>query len=277
MTSQSTTNYEKYSTNAAENYERDFVPTIGIEFARRLLAAARLKPGERVLDVACGTGIATRLAAEAVGPGGRVAGLDVNPGMLEVARAAAPAGTAIEWHQGTAEDAPLPDASFDVVLCSLGFMFFPDKVTALREMRRVLVPGGRAVLGMPGPTPPLFEAIDQALVAHVGPGASMFVHAVFSVHEADLVRDLLRAAGFDDVETETGTVPLRVPPPAEFFWQYVHSTPLAAIVGELDEASRAALEQDVVERCQPFVDGDAAVMEPGLLLVSGRRPTGDDR
>lgn len=277
MTNPSTTTYEKYSANAAENYERDFVPVIGTPFARRLIVAARLAPGERVLDIACGTGVATRLAAEAVGSSGSVAGLDVNPGMLEVARAAAPAGTAIEWHQGSAEDLPLPDASFDVVLCSLGFMFFPAKVEALREMRRVLVPGGRVLLGTPGPTPPLFEAIDRALTAHVGPGASMFVHAVFSVHDPAEVRELMDTAGFDEVETEIDTVPLRVAPPAEFFWQYVHSTPLAAIVGELDEGARVALEHDVVERCQPFVDGDAAVMEPSLLVASARRPSGDDR
>ncbi|HWC10974.1 MAG TPA: methyltransferase domain-containing protein [Acidimicrobiales bacterium] len=262
--------HEKYAASPAQNYERYFVPVIGAPFARRLLATARLAPGERVLDVACGTGVVTRLAAEAVGRDGAAAGVDVNPGMLEVARATSPPGAPIEWHQASAEALPLPDGSFDVVLCSLGFMFFPDKVGALREMRRVLAPGGRAVLGTPGPTPPLFEAIDEALTAHVGPGASMFVHAVFSVHDPAEVRDLLDAAGFDDVAIETGTVPLRVPAPADFFWEYVYSTPLAAIVGGLDAAARAALERDVVERCRPFVEGDATVMEPGLLVATAR-------
>jgi ubiquinone/menaquinone biosynthesis C-methylase UbiE len=271
------TTYDQYAVSAAENYERHFVPTIGAPFARRLLDAARLTPGERVLDIACGTGIATRLAADAVGPTGTVTGADVNPAMLEVARAAVPAGTPITWHHAPAEDLGLPDASYDVVLCSLGFMFFPDKRQALREMRRVLVPGGRAVLGTPGPTPPLLQAIDQALSAHVGPGASMFVQAVFSVHDPGEVRGLLEAGGFEDIAVTTDTIALRVPPPAEFFWQYVHSTPLAAIVAGLDGAARAALEADVVERCQPFVEGDASVIEPGLLLATGRRPAGDPR
>lgn len=271
------TTYEQVAASAAQNYERHFVPVVGAPFARRLLDAARLAPGERVLDVACGTGIATRLAAEAVGPTGTVTGADVNPGMLDVARAAVPAEAGITWHQAPAEDLGLPDSSYDVVLCSLGFMFFPDKPQALREMRRVLAPGGRTVLGTPGPTPPLLEAIGQALSAHVGPGASMFVHAVFSVHDPGEVRSLLEAAGFEDVETTTGTILLRVPPPAEFFWQYVHSTPLAAVVAELDSDARAALEAEVIERCGPFVDGDATVMEPGLLLATGRRPAEDPR
>ena len=260
--------YEKYAASAAENYERHFVPNLGKPAADRLLATARLRAGERVLDVACGTGIATRLATEAVGPTGHVEGLDANPGMIEVARSVTPD---IDWHEAPAEDMPLPDESFDVVLCSMGLQFFSDKVKALREMNRVLVPGGRAVVCTPGPTPPLFAAIDEALINHVGPGASMFVHAVFSLHDPEEAHELFSSAGFAEVEAESRPLPLRVAPPADFFWQYVQSTPLAAACAELDEPARAALEREVVERCQPFVDGDATVMEPGMLVASGVR------
>jgi ubiquinone/menaquinone biosynthesis C-methylase UbiE len=270
MTTRPTTSlYEKYAASSAENYERHFVPAIGEPVARRLVGAARPGPGERVLDVACGTGIAARLAAEAVGPEGTVAGLDANPGMLEVARTVSP--DSIEWHAAPAEEMPLPDQAFDLALCSMGLQFFPDKGRALSETYRVLAPGGRAVWCTPGPTPPLFEGIDEALINHIGPGASMFVHAVFSLHDADEARTLMEAAGFDRVEVEITSVPLRVAPPADFFWQYVHSTPLAAAAAELDERARAALESEVVERCAPFVDGDVSVMEPGLLIVTGRR------
>lgn len=271
-----TTTYEKYAWGTAEeagqhtgeNYERYFVPTIGVPSARPVIEAATLRDGERVLDVACGTGIAARLAAERVGPTGQVAGVDPTPPMLEVARRTSPH---IEWHHGTAEDLPLPDESFDAVVCSLSFQFFADKAKALQEMRRVLVPGGRAALGTPGPTPPLMAAVDAVLSDHIGPEASMFVQGIFSVHDPDQVRAMLDAAGFEDVHVETGPLPLRVPPPADFFWQYVHSTPLAGIATRLDDATRAALERDVVERCQPFLDDDALVMEPGLLVATARR------
>jgi ubiquinone/menaquinone biosynthesis C-methylase UbiE len=261
--------YAKYAASAAQNYEDHFVPAIGTPFARRLLATARLEPGERVLDVACGTGVATRLAAAAVGPQGTVAGLDPTPGMLELARAVSPGG--IAWHEAPAEAMPLPDETFDVVLCSMGLQFFEDRVQGLREMRRVLAPGGRAVVSTPGPTPPLLEAIDAALGDHVGPQASCFVQAVFSLHDPAEARGLFTAAGFDEVEVETGAIPLQVDPPADFFWQYVQSTPLAAVAAGLDEVARTALERDVVERCQPFVDGDVTTMEPGVLVVTGRR------
>ena len=267
-----TTPYEKYAATAAENYERNFVPAIGEPVARRLLDAARPATGERVLDVACGTGLAARLALGAVGEDGSVAGLDANPGMIAVARRVNPPG--IEWHEAPADDIPLADASVDLVLCSMGLQFFADKVAALREMRRVLAPGGRVAWCTPGPTPPLFEAIDQALTHHVGPGASMFVHAVFALHDPDQARELMRAAGFDDVTVDASPITLRVAPPAEFFWQYVDSTPLLAAAADLDGSQRAALEAEVVDRCAPFVDGEASVMHPGLLVVTATRPSG---
>lgn len=268
MTTRAATSlYEKYAASAAENYERHFVPAIGQPVARRLLDATRPAPGERVLDVACGTGIVTRLAREAVGTDGAVIGLDPNPGMLEVARAVTPEG--IDWREAPAEDLGVPEASADLVLCSMGLQFFADKTRALEEMRRALAPGGRVAWCTPGPTPPLFEAIDAALTNHVGPGASMFVHAVFSLHEPDEARDLMDAAGFARVDVDATSVPLRVAPPADFFWQYVRSTPLAAAVADLADDTRAALEAEVTERCSPFVDGDATVMEPGLLVTTG--------
>lgn len=272
MTSQSRSEYERFTGDSAENYERHFTPSIGEPIARQLIEAARPVPGERVLDVACGTGIVARLVAEAVGPQGQVAGLDVNPGMLAVARTVGP--ETIEWHEASAENLPLPDRSFDLVVSSMGLQFVPDRAAAVREMRRVLVPGGRAVWCTPGPTPPLMEAIDQALSHHVGPGASMFVHAVFSLCDPAEARALLEEGGFDDVDVTHEPVPLRVPLPADFFWQYVHSTPLATVLAEVDDATRTALEQEVVERCQPFVDGDASVIAPGLLIATGYRRDG---
>ncbi|MGH9008444.1 MAG: methyltransferase domain-containing protein [Acidimicrobiia bacterium] len=270
------TTYDKYAwgtteeaaRKAAASYERYLVPSIGRPSARPVIEAATLRVGERVLDVACGTGVAARLAAEQVAPTGTVVGVDPHPGMLEVARGTSPD---VEWRHGRAEDLPLPDESFNAVVCSLGFQFFADKGKALQEMRRVLVPGGRVALGTPGPTPPLMTAIDDALIEHIGPEASVFVQAVFSVHDPDQLRFMLDAAGFDDVEIDTGSVLLRVPPPADFFWQFVLSTPLAGIATEIDDDTRAALERDVVERCEPFLDGDSLVMEPRLLLATARR------
>ena len=115
-TSTTAVSFKQYGGNAAENYERYFVPTIGIPFATILLDAAGLHRGEHVLDLACGTGVVTRLAAERVGPTGAVAGLDINPAMLSVARTVPTSGAPIEWHEASAESLPLADGSFDIVL-----------------------------------------------------------------------------------------------------------------------------------------------------------------
>ena len=110
--------YEKGQTgSAAETYEQHFVPAIGRPIAQDLIEVAALREGERVLDVACGTGVVTRLAAELVGDAGSVTGLDVDAPMLEIARSVAPAGASIEWDQTTAEAMPYEDGRFDVVLC----------------------------------------------------------------------------------------------------------------------------------------------------------------
>ena len=123
--------------NPAENYHRYFVPAIGAPMAKDLMEAARLQPGERVLDVGCGTGVVTRSAAERVGLAGNVAGLDVAQGMLAVARSQTPPGISIDWYEATAESMPLADQAFDVVLCQMALQFIPNKLVALREMRRI--------------------------------------------------------------------------------------------------------------------------------------------
>ena len=147
------------------------------------------------MDVACGTGIVARLASQQVGAAGTVAGLDINPGMLAVARSTTPPGMAIDWHEASAEAIPLPDASFDGVLCQMGLQFVPDKHAALSEMRRVLASGGHMILNVPGPTPQLFVIMEQALARLIGAEAAGFVNHVFSLHDTAQLESLISGAG----------------------------------------------------------------------------------
>lgn len=262
---------DSYSQNAAENYERYFVPSIGRPVAANLIEAAALRPGERVLDVACGTGIVARLAAEAVGPRGAVEGLDPNPGMLAVAREAARSAPSIAWHKAPAEEIPLPDEGFDVVLCGMGLQFFSDREAGLREMRRVLVPGGRLLANLPGPAPPPLEAMAETLALHVSPESASFVHAVFSLHDAHEIHSLATGAGFGNVEIWSEPVTLQLPPPADFLWQYVHSTPMAVVVAQVDQERREALERDFCERCRDFVKEGRLVGAVRMTTLTARR------
>lgn len=268
MTSTTAGLWKQHSGNPVENYERFFVPTLGTAWAGALLEAAGLRAGERVLDIACGTGVVARRAAEQVGRTGSVAGLDLSPGMLEIARAST---ADIDWHEGDAAALPLPDGAFDVVVSSLGMQFVEDKQSAFREMHRVLAPGGRVAIATVGPTPPLFAVLEQALARHVSPEVASFMRAVFSLYEPEQLKTLATDAGFDDIDVRSKVVTVILPAPAEFLWQYLHSTPLVAAIAPLDDVTLAALEHDVVAGWQSFVRSGELVFDGNFVLTTARR------
>lgn len=262
---------QPFSKSPPENYQRYFVPAIGAPVAEDLIEVAGLRSGERVLDVACGTGVVTRLAADRVGPSGTVAGLDVNPGMLAVARASTPSGISINWYEASAEAMPLPDDSFDVVLCQMGLQFMPNKPAALREMRRVLDRGGRIYVNVPGPKPSLFGIMTEALARHIGAQAAAFGDLVFSLHDIADMTKLLRDAGFRDVDVQARPKPLRLPAPADFLWQYVYSTPLAEPVSKAGAERRTAFEQDVCSQWQTLVIDGGLPLDVGMTTAAARK------
>src|SRR5258706_7984540 len=124
--------------SAPEVYERELVPAVFGVWAPILVELAQPRRGERVVDVACGTGIVARIVAARVGPTGAVVGVDLNPGMLSVARSVAPtdsrSNAPLQWQEASADKLPFPDGSFDVVYCQFGLQFFADRAAALREM-----------------------------------------------------------------------------------------------------------------------------------------------
>lgn len=257
--------------NPPQNYERFFVPAIGAPLATDLISHAALRQGERVLDVACGTGIVARLASQEVGVTGSVAGLDINPAMLAVAQSATPPGMPIVWHEASAEAMPFPEASFDVVLCQMGLQFMPEKEAALREMRRLLVPGGRLILNVPGPTPRLFTILSEALARHIGAEAAGFVNHVFSLHDTAQIQDLVNGVGFNDVYVQSDTRLLHLPAPEEFLWQYVQSTPLAAAVAQVDDERRGSLEREVIAKWQEFAKDSGLVLQVRVVVATARK------
>jgi ubiquinone/menaquinone biosynthesis C-methylase UbiE len=260
---------EAYGANPAANYERFFVPAIGAPVATDLIRRAALQPGERVLDVACGTGIVARQAAQQVGPTGTVVGLDINPGMMEVARSVTPPGVRIEWREASAADMPFPDASFDVALCQMGLEFMPDKDAALREMRRVLAPGGRLIFNVPGPTPRPFTIMEAAFARHIGAEPVSFVNQVFSLNDTAEIQGLVSDAGFHDVSVQAADMTLRLP--EDFFRQYVYSTPLAGAVAQAGAEQRAALERDVTAQWQEFMEDGVLVIPVRMVVATARK------
>lgn len=255
-----------FGRNPAENYEKYFVPAIGRPFAVDLVADANLASGERVLDVACGTGIVARLAAERVAEGGSASGTDINGAMLGVARML-PSPIPIKWYETSAESMPLPNASFDVVFCQMGLQFFANRPAALREMRRVLAPGGRVYVSTPMPNA-LFDVLDRAIAKHVSDAAAAFVHGVFSLDDPEEMRGLLADAGFERPDVRPHCKTLTLPAPRDFFWQYIHSTPLIGLVPPPSDPRAAQLEADVLSGWERWAVNGGMRYEQCVLVGS---------
>ena len=258
--------------NAPESYERYLVPALFTPWAKDLLEQVALQPGERVLDVACGTGIVARCAAQQAGPTGSVMGVDLNPDMLAVAGTLAlQTGATITWRAGSAMALPCAAASCDVVLCQQGLQFFPDRPAALREMHRVVAPGGRLGLSVSRAPHhnPYNRVLAEAVARHLSPeaGATMLAPCAFGDREA--LRAVIAGGGFHEVRIRLAVLLLRFPSVEEFIPGALAATPLAGAVAALDAATSAALLSEIREafRCYRDDEGVAVPMETHVVVA----------
>jgi SAM-dependent methyltransferase len=250
----------------AEVYEQYLGPAIADPWTRVLLGYANPQPGERALDVACGTGSVARHIAPLVGASGKVFALDINPEMLAVGRAVhVPAGARIEWQEGNAMDLPLPDCAFDLVLCQQGVQFFSNPAAALQEMHRVLDDGGRVVLSVWQGLElhPVYQTLFEATVRHLGVPLSD-VAVPFSLSDAEELRALLDDAGFRSTAVIPRQLDIRLPSAGRF----VQLTILGAATSvptfsQLDAAARLSLVEAVASEAktvlQHYSSGDELI------------------
>jgi ubiquinone/menaquinone biosynthesis C-methylase UbiE len=272
-TMQRSTEAFQITVDAAEVYEARFVPALFAEWAPRLVDFARVAPGQTVLDVACGTGIVARTAAGRLGATGRVIGLDLNEAMLSVARRVGPD---IEWRQGDVAALPFPDRSFDTVLCQMALMFFPDRVGALREMRRVVADAGSVAVVVPADlgAQPAYGPFVELAARHAGPDAASLLSAYFACGRLEELTALVEAAGLRVIATRTHLGRARFPSIDDFVAAEVQATPLA---GRLSGTVYERIRAGAGEVLRPFLT--AAGLEVPLAghLVAGRRQRADGR
>ena len=253
---------------AAEVYESFFVPALFREWAAPVAEAAGIGPGARVLDVACGTGVVALEAARRVGDSGSVVGLDVNAGMLEVARRNAPQ---LDWRHGRAEALPFAAAAFDAVTCQFALMFFEDRPAAVSEMHRVLRPGGRLAVAVwdvversPG-----YAAMVALLDRLFGRRVADALRAPFVLGDPALVRSVFAKAGLADVALSTRQATARFPSIAAWVHTDVKGWTLADM---LDEAQVSRLLAEAERALRPFVghDGSVAFTTSGHIVSAGK-------
>lgn len=243
------------NTSAAEVYETFFVPALFQEWTGPMVEAAQVQPGQRVLDVACGTGVLARTAAERVGPEGAVVGLDINEGMLAVARQKAPH---IEWRHGPAESLPFESNSFDVVVSQFALMFFEDRQAALQEMMRVLRPGGHlavAVWDAVENSPGYAEMIDL-LQRLFGDEAANALRAPFNLGDTQLLAEIFAGAGLPEAKITTLNGTARFASIKAWVYTDIKGWTLADMIGEAQFQQLLAEAERVM---QPFITSEGRV------------------
>src|SRR5467141_164908 len=229
---------------------------VGNAWGQDLVEVAAPSTGQRVLDLACGTGAVARAAGSRVGTTGHVVGLDLNPAMLAMARAMAYSeGPPIEWREANATSLPFAEATFDLVCCHQGLQFFPDRSAALREMRRVLVPGGQLALGVWRRLEhqPFYAALTDALERYVSAQAAARLRMAFTLGDAQELRALIAGAGFHEIHIRLRSRITRWPSLEEYVFGYLAGSPMAPAVAALDDTTRNVMLGHVTTALQSYV------------------------
>jgi ubiquinone/menaquinone biosynthesis C-methylase UbiE len=253
----------------AERYEARFVPALFAEWSPRLTEIAGVEAGDHVLDVACGTGIAARTAADIVGTDGRVVGVDLNEAMLAVAARVRPE---LEWRQGDAARLPFSDGEFDAVLCQMALMFFPDRARALREMRRVVRPGGTVAVCVPASldAQPAYGPFVEMAARHAGPEAVALLSAYWVCGDLDELALVFESAGLRITRATTVPGIARFASPEEFVVTEVESTPLAErISGHV----YGRIRSDAAAVLHPFITPNGTLDAPLVGHLVAARPS----
>lgn len=230
-----------------------------------LLSLAAPQPGEHLLDIACGTGLVTFPAARAIGAGGRVVGTDLSEEMVKsIAVRAAQQDIRGEFHRQDAEKLEFADASFDVALCALGLMYVPDGQKAVREMRRVLKPGGRAVASVWGARKncgwaEIFPIVERRVASEVCP-------LFYMLGTGDSLHDSFELAGFTNVEAKRISVTLDYATPEEAIGASFAGGPVALAYSHFDEPTRESAHAEYLESIAAYRAG-AGYRVPGEFVV----------
>lgn len=269
-------NFAAAGVDALTAYDEVLVPRLFDPWGELLLDHVEVSPGLAVLDVACGPGTVTRLAAQRVGSSGSVTGCDLSPGMLELAVSKKALGGAapITYQKCPADDLGVPDEAFDVVLCQQGLQFFPDKAGALAELRRVLKPGGRAGVAVWAAIEdcPFWDALANAVGQVLGRETEIgFRSGPWGLPEADELERLFDSAGFRDVVVRRHVLPVVFEggPP-----QLVATLSAASVgpqVAALDAKGRADLLAAAEAALEPFLHEGELRSEAASHIVLATR------
>ncbi len=257
---------------AADHYEDGWQQSLALVQAR-LIERADARPGEHILDIACGTGLVTFPLADAVGPMGRVAATDISEAMVEIVneRAAERGLDHVDAVRADAEDLHMfEDNQFDLVTCALGLMYFPDTLKAIEEVRRVLKPNGRAVFAVWGARKncgwaEIFPIVDSRVKSEVCP-------LFFRLGTGDMLADEMLQAGFSDVRDERIATTLPYANANAAADAAFVGGPVALAYSRFDCKTKALARAEYLTSIEPFKQATGYEIPGEFLVCEGRKP-----
>lgn len=257
--------------NAAAVYEEQKVPAIFRPLAQATLEAVELRPDERVLDAACGTGIVGREALARLSSAGSVTGFDLNAGMIDVARRlTASDAERCRWHVADVSALPFEDESFSLVFCQQGLQFFPDEDAALCELLRVLEPDGRIAMTVWAGPSDFFTSLAGALSRHVSDAVGQQSLAPFAYAGLNALPARMSEIGFTDINIQSLTVPRELTDPGSAIPKEIMGNPVGPEVLGKGPEIMAKIVRDVLADMSLYQRGDKLVVPQSANLVVGR-------
>jgi ubiquinone/menaquinone biosynthesis C-methylase UbiE len=250
--------FTKVGTSVTNTYEELLVPRTMLPCAKILLDQAKIENGQHVLDVACGPGTVTYLAAEQTGVEGKVTGIDISAEMLDIARLKNNSldSASTEFIESSSAPLKVPDSEFDIVFCQHGLQFFPDRLESLKELVRAARPNSIIAVAAWGTIEknPIWSAMHQALLDSTSAEVANMMTAPFSLNDLSEIYQLFKSAGLKNIDIQGHTIPVTFEGGVRQVGKCLEATPIAS---NLSEYQKITFKQELYARLGPMLDGDS--------------------
>ncbi len=262
------------SGNAAGIYQEQKVPAIFRPLALASLDVLSIRDDDKVLDVACGTGVVGREVMKRLGSDGSVSGIDLNDGMIDVARELTQSDASrFEWQMADVTAMPFDAGTFSLAICQQGLQFFPDEDAALREIYRVLRPAGRIAITVWAGASEFFKSLAAALSRHVSEEVGEKSLAPFQYAGMTSLPNRLSDIGFEGISVQKLSVVREIYDPETAIPKEILSNPVGPAVSQKGAAVMRRIVDEIMSELSHCIEGRklSAPQEANLITGTVRR------